>query len=205
MATPHEMKPQQPQDAGDGLLNDHQILLSYKQLYGHPASSDDRVTGIQRMFQRLARHYEREVNPLHMLTYPEGLLDLPDELLPLAFERVIRETKFFPSVQEIRATVALDNARLVEELWQPLWMDLLRWVKRSFYDSSAPPSPIDLPGPLAKALETAGGGEIRSGLKALAQYHPLMFGGDNWPFPESPRLAAERIEKRVRDLWESYR
>jgi hypothetical protein len=133
------------------------------------------------------------------------LLDLTYDLLPTAFERVIRETKLFPWVQGIRPTVALDNARQIEEVWQPQWQDLLRYIKRNIGNSSAFMPPLDAPEPLKRAIETIGAGDFRAGATWIGQHHFFMYGIENWTSAKSPRLAGERIEKRVRDLWESYR
>jgi hypothetical protein len=157
------------------------------------------------MYQRLARHYDRPINELHMRTYPEALLDLPDDLLPLAFDRVIKTARFFPSVEEIRGAVALDNARQVEELWQPQWQGLLVYIKRNIHNPDAPMPPEVMAFPLFQAIEAIGGHSFIKGARWLADHHPFMYGIENWTSNESPRLAGERIEKRVRDLWESYR
>jgi hypothetical protein len=174
------------------------------------------------MYQRLAKHFEREFNELHMRTYAEALLDLPDDLLPLAFERSIRETKFFPSVQEIRATVALDNAAQIEELWRHEWNVLLQGVKDHGHkwrvntraDLSNPRKPKEIrvePPELSLSVKSAlrtlsGKDDWQAGLTFLLG-HPFFYGDQpgDFPGPDSPRLAADRIEKRVRDLWEAYR
>jgi hypothetical protein len=204
MATAKEAPPQTAQDGAGGLLTESQTLSSYKQLYGQPKTSAERLMGIQRMYQRLVKHYERQVNPLHMLTYPESLRSLPDELLPLAFERVVETARFFPSVEEIRGAVALDNARQIEEIWQPQWQELLRYIKRNIGNDNAIWPPLNCQPTLVHAVQAIGGHNFERGAKWIMQ-HPMMYGTDNWPYQESPRLAAERIEKRVRDLWESYR
>jgi hypothetical protein len=205
MATANESPLQTAQGALGGLLDESQTLLSFRQLYGSPTTSAAKGQAIQRMYQRLVRHYERPVNELHMRTYPEALLDLPDELLPLAFERVVKVARFFPSVEEIRGAVALDNARQIEELWQPQWQDLLRYLKRNLGNPDASMPPLDCQPALVDAVSAIGGHNFTLGAKWISQHHPFMYGIENWTLAESPRLAGERIEKRVRDLWESYR
>jgi hypothetical protein len=175
------------------------------------------------MYQRLAAHYEREVNETHMRTYAEGLLDLPADLLLLAFEKIVQTARFFPSVEEIRAAIALNSAARVEEIWRREWMGtLLPAIKRhgrawrpyekvDLADPRHPKmvtvAPPELTAPLRKALATLGGKEDwREGLPFVLG-HPFFYGSEpgDFPGPDSPRLAADRIEKRVRDLWEAYR
>jgi len=214
--------PLEAEPTADGRVNASQILLTWKKLCGSPTTSRMKYLAIQRMYQRLAAHYMREINELHMRTYPEGLLDLPVDLLPLAFEKVIQTARFFPSIEEIRAAVASDNAAQIEELWRRDWMTLLPAIKkhgrtwRSYtrIDLEEPrkPKQITVEAPqlsvaMTKALQTLGGSDDwRDGI-AFVQGHPFFYGSQpgDFPGPDSPRLAADRIEKRVRDLWEVYR
>jgi hypothetical protein len=213
----------QPQDAVQGVLDHQQTLKSYKQLFGSYTDQRTRRQGINRMYQRLARFFQTEPDPLHQVAYPTALEDLPDELLVLAFERAEQlEPRFCPLPGRLRELVACDNAAQVEEIWRTQWMTLLAGIKRhgrtwrdeTILDLENPrrPKQIKVPPPelarsLTRALQALGGSEDwRDGIP-FVQAHPFFYGNgpDDFPGPDSPRLAADRIEKRVRDLWEAYR
>jgi hypothetical protein len=221
MATVQEMRPfEQPEAVKetDGKLTHRQMLNSWQQLWTRPTSISSRFRAISRLYQRLAYHYEREINEVHMRIYCEGLLDLED-LAPIAFEKVIKTARFFPSVEEIRAAVASDRFLKVEEIWRSEWTPFLcaiklhgrTWREHSRLDLTDPRrpkriaiAPPELSDPMRQALKILAGTEDWRDAIAEIQKHPFFY-GDEWPGPDSPRLTADRIEKRVRDLWEAAR
>lgn len=187
-------------------------LTPWKQLAGSLTTPQERMQAIQRMYEKLTAIYERDPNPVHLFSYPEALEDLPPELLPLAFHRAVQQAKFFPSAGEIRATVASDNAAQIEEGWQRIWhgaLSILKGLPTNDHEKSQEfCNNISgaWPAPFVRAIATTGGDDFYRGAKYIHDYHPRYRGPvDDWPYQESPRLAAERIEKRVRDLWEVYR
>lgn len=216
-------EPQHQQDAVQGVLAHQQTLKSYRQLFGSSTTPLQRRNGICRMYQRLARFFQTEPDPLHMLAYPTAMEDLPDDLLVRAFEKAEREvTAFCPLPGKLRELVASDNAAQIEEIWRREWLAFLAavkvhgrvWAPKSKLDLTNPRQPKELKTPapelsaaLQKAIQTLGGTEDwRDGIH-FVQAHPFFYGKEpgDFPGPDSPRLAADRIEKRVRDLWEAYR
>jgi hypothetical protein len=224
MATVQQLKPQnQAEDAVQGVLAHQQTLQSYRQLSMHSTTRQSRLNGINRMYQRLARFFQVEPDPLHMVAYPTALESLPDDLLVLAFERAEEQiTAFCPLPGKLRELVASDNAAQIEELWRHEWMQLLPaikahgrvWRDKSRLDLSNPRQPKNIPikppsltQAMQRAIQVLGGtNDWRDGIQHI-QFHPFFYGTEpgDFPGPDSPRLAADRIEKKVRDLWEVYR
>jgi hypothetical protein len=180
------------------------------------------MTGIQRMYQRLCFHFRQPVLAIHLTTYPSALQSLSDANLVRAFNRAEESEQFLPLPGRLRELVACDEQRELQMQWSMLWRNLLTALKRhgpqwepyhgqpiwktredgtSYHDGygpmiEAPEEPLEL----WDALDVEFGGR-RIGLEWIRDNHPVYFGED-WKYAENPRLAAERIEKRVRDAWE---
>jgi hypothetical protein len=222
MATPLTPQQELEEQAPGASLTELEIRQPYRKLYGTPRSRIEKRSGIRRMYQRLVRFFQVKEDKLHMQAYPPALEDLSDRLVVLAFERAeALEPRFCPLPGRLRELVAADIAAEVEELWQGTWRSLLddiarhgwQWKpveiagKKLEHGRLGPMETIEPPElgtAIERAIRTFGGGGWQDGLRSIYETHPRFF-GESWSSPESPRLAAERIEKKIRDLWESYR
>ena len=125
--------------------------------------SETRSRVIREWLVRFGTNHERAIAPLIAL-WEDELADISPVLLEKTFRQVLRTSRFFPTIAEVRAQIDQANANGLHLEIEEAWSRALDWVQRYFHpDLGVARGAPELPGAIQHAIRAAAD---CSGLKA---------------------------------------
>lgn len=130
--------------------------LSLTTISESPAS-ETRSRLIREWLVRFGTNHERAIAPLIAL-WEDELADIGPALLEQAFRQVLRTSRFFPTIADVRATLDQANANGLQLEVEEAWSRALDWVQRYFHqDLGVTRGAPELPATIQHAIRAAGG------------------------------------------------
>ena len=112
---------------------------------------------IREWLVRFGTNHERAIAPLIAL-WEDELADISPVLLEKTFRQVLRTSRFFPTIAEVRAQIDQANANGLHLEIEEAWSRALDWVQRYFHpDLGVARGAPELPGAIQHAIRAAGG------------------------------------------------
>ena len=120
-------------------------------------ASETRSRLVREWLVRFGTNHERAIAPLIAL-WEDELADVSPALLEKAFRQVLRTSRFFPTIADVRALIDQANASGTKLEIEEAWTRALDWVQRYFHpDLGVAQGAPQLPAVIQHAIRAAGG------------------------------------------------
>jgi hypothetical protein len=126
-------------------------------IISEPPASETRSRLIREWLVRFGANHERAIAPLIAL-WEDEFADIRPALLEKAFRQVLRTSRFFPTIADVRAQIDQANASGARLEIEEAWARALDWVQRYFHpDLGVTRGAPELPAAIQHAVRAAGG------------------------------------------------
>jgi hypothetical protein len=111
-------------------LTEQKAIRRKPLLQGTNPSYLSRLAWVKDQILGLAIAFDRQLTAQRIAIYVESLADLSDEQVARAVQRSIRESKFFPTIAELRDFAGLNPTSNADAEARAAWDTLLKYVSR---------------------------------------------------------------------------